>query len=135
MRFQVPQFITIEDKLFGPLTVKQFVYLVGGTGMAYIAYQYLPFYLALLLIAPVALLAIALAFVQINGKPFIFTLQAAIQYAFGNRLYIWKRVPKKPAAASESSAGGELRVPALSESKLKDLTWALDINQNVKKRP
>ena len=28
----------------------------------------------------------------------------------------------------------ESNVPSLSESKLKDLTWALDINQNVKGR-
>jgi hypothetical protein len=29
MQFRVPQFIDIEDKLFGPLTFKQFIYLAG----------------------------------------------------------------------------------------------------------
>ena len=32
MRFQVPQFIEIESKIFGPLTFKQFIYLAGGGG-------------------------------------------------------------------------------------------------------
>ena len=34
MRFEVPQFIEIEDKIFGPFTWKQFVYLAGGVGLA-----------------------------------------------------------------------------------------------------
>ncbi|TSC56423.1 MAG: Uncharacterized protein Greene041679_526 [Parcubacteria group bacterium Greene0416_79] len=133
MRFQVPQFINIEDKLFGPLTVKQFVYLVGGGGMVYILYQYLPFYVALFIIAPVAALALALAFLKINNKPFIFTLQAAIIYAFGVRLYLWRKQPKKITPAEALQKKPDAGVPALSESRLKDLSWALDINQSIKK--
>lgn len=135
MRFQVPQFINIEDKLFGPLTIKQFVYLVGGGGMVYIIYHFLPFYLALIIIAPLAGLALALAFYRPNGKPFIFMVQAAIQYALSSRLYLWKRAPKQmtpSAAVKEFSKDGG--VPALSKSRLKDLTWSLDINQNVKSK-
>lgn len=135
MRFQVPQFINIEDKILGPFTIKQSVYLVGGTGMVYILYHFLPFWLAIFFIAPIAVFALALAFAKPNGKPFIFLVQAAIQYALSGRLYLWKRVPKKMApkdAVKEFSKDGG--VPALSESRLKDLTWALDINQNVKKR-
>ncbi len=135
MRFQVPQFINIEDKLLGPFTIKQFVYLVGGAGMIYIVYNFLPFYLAIFFIIPAAALALALAFFKPNGKPFIFMVQAAIQYALSSRLYLWKRVPKQmtpEAAVKEFSKDGG--VPSLSDSKLKELTWALDINQNVKRR-
>jgi len=32
MRFEVPQFIEVEDKIFGPFTWKQFIYLMGGEG-------------------------------------------------------------------------------------------------------
>ncbi len=133
MQFQVPQFINIEDRI-GPLTIKQYVYLVGGIGMVYIIYHFLPFYLAIFIIAPIALLALALAFFPFNGKPFIFTLQAAIAYAFGNRLYIWKKRPKAVMARAEGGAKAESVVPTLSGSRLKDLTWALDINQNVQKK-
>lgn len=133
MRFQVPQFITIEDKLFGPLTIKQFIYVVGGAGISYMLYQLLPFYLAVFLIIPIASLALALAFLKINNKPFIFTLQAALQYAFSNRLYLWKHVPKKPAASPAESAAPRAEVPPLSESKLKDLTWSLDVNERVRR--
>ena len=40
MQFQVPQFIEIEDKIIGPFTVKQFIYLVGGAGMDFIILKY-----------------------------------------------------------------------------------------------
>ncbi len=33
MRFEVPQFIDVEDKIFGPFTFKQFLYLAGGAGL------------------------------------------------------------------------------------------------------
>ena len=135
MRFQVPQFINIEDKLFGPFTIKQFVYMVGGGGMIYIVWHFLPTFIAVLIIAPIATLTLLLAFAKPNGKPFIFTLQAAITYGISNRLYLWKKTPQKVSAQklSEELRGGA-SVPALSESKLKDLTWALDINQNVKRQ-
>ncbi len=135
MRFQVPQFINIEDKILGPFTIKQFVYLVGGAGMVYILWSFLPHWIAIVIIAPVAVFALALAFFRPNGKPFIFMVQAAIAYGLSNRLYLWRRLPKK---MTPSDVGKEFSkdggVPSLSESKLKDLTWSLDINQNVKKR-
>ena len=135
MQFQVPQFINIEDKIVGPFTVKQFVYLVGGAAATYVIYHFLPFYLAIIVIAPFVVFALLLAFSRPNGKPFIFIVQAAISYALGNRLYIWKqrKHPITPLSSGNTTGGG-LDAPTMSESKLKDLTWALDINQNVKKQ-
>ena len=34
MMFSVPQFIDVEDKIIGPLTLKQFIYLAGGAGLS-----------------------------------------------------------------------------------------------------
>ena len=42
MQFHIPQYIDIEDKLFGPLTLKQAVYVAGGLGGAYLAYRIIP---------------------------------------------------------------------------------------------
>ena len=38
MRFEVPQFIDIEDKIIGPLTWRQFIYLGGGVGGAVVIF-------------------------------------------------------------------------------------------------
>ena len=133
MRYQVPQFIEIEDKIIGPLTIKQFVYLAGGAGMSFIIYTYLPFYLALLLIVIVIPLALALAFFKLNNKPFIDFLESAFLFYTKQNLYIWKREEKKPTvkAGAGSASGRQVYVPRLSDSKLKELSWSLDINENL----
>jgi hypothetical protein len=84
------------------------------------------------LITPVAALGIALTFVEYNGKPFLFTLEAAFNYFLSSRLYIWKKMPKKKEsteAASEDTALSSPTVftPKLSGSKLKELSWGLDV--------
>ncbi|MFA5888727.1 MAG: PrgI family protein [Candidatus Paceibacterota bacterium] len=136
MRYQVPQFIEIEDKIIGPLTIKQFTYIVGGAGMVFIFYTFLPIYIAILLIAVVVPLSLALAFYKINNKPFIDFLESAFIYYTKQNLYIWKKEPKSPPRRSADEAEklselSEIYVPRLSDSKLKELSWTLDINENL----
>lgn len=129
MRFRVPQFIDVEDKIFGPFTFKQFIYLIGGAGICFIIYKALPLFVAFLFIIPVAGLALALTFYQVNGKPFIFILEASVKYFFQNKLYLWKKIPKKTDQNKNPNApvSTEGLVPHLSDSKLKDISWSLDI--------
>lgn len=131
MRFQVPQFIEVEDKIFGPLTVKQFIYLAGGAGLCFIIYTYLPFYLAILAIIPVATLAVALALYKVNNRAFIFVIEAAFKYLLANKLYIWKKTDIKIETRKIEKEAPAVYVPRLSDSKLKDLTWSLDINDSA----
>lgn len=133
MRFQVPQFIEVEDKIFGPLTFKQFVYLAGGAGVCVIFLTFLPRFLALLVSLPVAALALALAFYKVNEKPFIFLIEAFINYTMTHKLYIWKKTDNPRPTTSSGTAPRPIQqiyVPKLSDSKLKELTWSLDIKEN-----
>ncbi len=132
MQFQIPQFIEVEDKIFGPLTFKQFIYLVGGGGTSFVLYSILPFFLAILLIIPVVALSLALAFYKINNKPFIGVLEAAFRYALGNKLYIWKKSDRAAIHKEESSLLPNVYVPKISDSKLKDLSWSLDVHQKIR---
>jgi len=91
MRFEVPQFIDIEDKIFGPLTWRQFVYLGGGLGMAVILFLIAPFVIFVIVGLPIALLAGALAFYPINNRPFSYFLEAVYNYFTNDRLYLWHR--------------------------------------------
>ena len=147
MRFQVPQFIEVEDKIFGPLTFKQFIYVAGGVGIAVILFILLPKFLAILISLPVILFAAALAFYKVNDKPFINVVEAFVKYTLTNKLYIWRKEEKpiqkaasafgrtKQAYGETKSAQGsgepkQIYVPKLSESKLKELTWSLDIKES-----
>ena len=133
MNFQVPQFIEVEDKIFGPLTFKQFVYLAGGGGAIFICYTFLPFYLSIWPMILVAGLALALAFYKINNRPFVHILEAAFHYLLAGKLYLWKR-RVKTVEPNVINLGLEkpLVIPRLSESKLRDLAWSLDVKENVK---
>lgn len=132
MKYQVPQFIEIEDKLIGPLTLKQFIYLAGGAGMSFMAYSFLNIFLAVPVIAGVVALALALAFYKVNNRNFIELLEAMFNFYTKNRLYIWKKEPKKIEPKKiQAQTPNQVYVPKLSESKLKDLAWSLDINENV----
>jgi hypothetical protein len=129
MQYQVPQFIEIEDKIFGPLTLKQFLYLAGGAGICLILFTLLPLFIAVILGIPVMAFAAALAFYEVNGRPLIVAVEHAFGYVLGGKLYLWKQhqpqAPKEKEAPT-ASAQSQMPVPKLSESKLKDLAWSLN---------
>lgn len=87
MEYQVPQFIDVEDKIFGPLTFKQFIYVAGGLGLCVILILYLPRIIGILLAIPVAAFSLALAFYKINNKDFTDMLEAGLKYYTKDRLY------------------------------------------------
>jgi len=91
MRFEVPQFIEIEDKIFGPFTWRQFVYLGGGVGVAVVIFISFPIYLFVLIGLPIGGLAFALAFYPVNNRPFSHFLESVVQFYRGNRIYHWKK--------------------------------------------
>ena len=143
MQFQVPQFIDIEDKIFGPLTAKQFFYLAGGGALIFIMYVFLQFWLVILLGVPVAALSLSLAFLKINGIPFIKVLGSALGFATTNRLYLWRKAPPR---GKTSDVFGDLTsdvkerggvfpdgAPKLTHSRLQDLAWSLDIQEKIKR--
>lgn len=126
MRFEVPQFIEIEDKVFGPLTWRQFAYLGGASGLGAACFMYLPFFLFLLIAIPAAALFGALAFWPVNNRPFSIFLEAVYNYYTKTKLYLWKRTslytPKKvtnqspylpPQATHQGIQGGEEKLSTL----------------------
>jgi len=134
MRFQVPQFIEVEDKIFGPFTFKQFLYLAGGAGMIAIVFTFLPKFIAILITIPIAALALALTFYKINNRPFISVLEAFFKYMTASKLFIWKmgaRGSKAPITSYNEGGQPQVSIPKLSQSKLKDLTWNLSVTGGV----
>jgi hypothetical protein len=91
MRFEVPQFIEVEDKIFGPLTWRQFIYMGGGIGIGIVLFFVAPFFLFVLLGLPIAGVSFALAFYPVNNRPFSYFLESAFRYIRGSRLYLWQK--------------------------------------------
>jgi hypothetical protein len=134
MQYPVPQFQDVEDKIIGPLTFKQFIYILGGVGISYAIMQTLPQGLNYLIIAPIAALSLALAFYKVNNQPFINIIESAFYFSLRNKLYLWSH-KKKYKKTQEESPHIEAPVegPNINDSKMKDLAWSLDINENVER--
>lgn len=135
MQFQVPQFLDVEDKVIGPLTIKQFLYIIGGAGFAYLTYRFIPF-IGLILSLGFLALSAALAFYKFNNKPFVYIIEAAFNYMRNARLYVWHR---KERTAEVSMApdltnftptkSGNVGIPAAGSSKLNELSWTIDVKK------
>lgn len=134
MQFQVPQFIEIEEKIIGPFTFQQAAYLAGAGGVTVVAFLMLKsIFLVFLVAGPFIALAIALAFVKVNEKPFIEYLEAGFWYFFRGRLYLWRErrgietpkpaapAPVAPKPITRTSDGRDLRL-----ARLKALATKLD---------
>lgn len=131
MRFEVPQFIEIEDKIFGPFTWRQFVYLLGGAGALFMLFVLLPFFLFILIGGPLAALTASLAFYQVNNRPFIHTLESLVLYLLSKRLYLWKKSPIK--VQKTAVAGPPQTYLPPSKSNLASMSRKLEINAMQKK--
>lgn len=91
MRFKVPQFIEIEDKIIGPLNLKQFLYIFGALGSLVIIYFFLEFWAFIIMAIIIMSISFAFAFYKFNGKPFIYLVINLFKYLTKPRLYLWKK--------------------------------------------
>jgi hypothetical protein len=132
MQFKVPQFLDIEDKIFGPFTFREFAYLAGGAGLCFVFYKWLGLLLGIVPMLLVATFALLLIFYRPNNKPLVFMLEAGFKYFTQNKLYIWKKGEKSITndqlrITNEENATKQEYGNRLSGSKLRDLAWSLDV--------
>ncbi len=90
-QFVVPQFIDVEDKILGPITVRQFSILMVAALALFIMYRLLSFLYFVLGGLPVLGGSVALAFVKINGMPLHFFLLNFIQTSKRANIRVWNK--------------------------------------------
>ena len=132
MQFRVPQFIDMEDKIIGPLTLKQFAYILGAGGFAFLLWTIIPIkILAIILILPVSGLFIALAFIKINNRPLLDMIESAFTYYTSSKVYTWKQIAeeKKETRIEKviSQTQKEDMIQKAKSDKLHDLALGLDV--------
>lgn len=116
MRFEVPQFIEVEDKIIGPFTWRQFIYLAGGAGILVVLKLTLPFILFAIIGLPFGALAGFLAFHRVNNRPFSVFLESFVNYTTKNKLYLWRR-EQEQTVMSESLVHNPQNTAAIGEKR------------------
>lgn len=95
MQYKVPQNIDMADRIVGPLTLIQFLYVMIGGVIDYILFSILgPTSPALFFLigGPIALLALAFAFLKVQDQPFSHFFLAFWTYLSRPKQRIWGRM-------------------------------------------
>ncbi|MBU0546127.1 PrgI family protein [Patescibacteria group bacterium] len=127
-QFVVPQFIDVEDKIFGPVTTRQFVILLVAGLTLFIAYRLADMILFIFLLAIIGGFALILAFVKINGQPFHYFLLNILQTVRRPSLRLWnKTYTKRELLEARDSSMVQITekvkvVPRLSYNRIRDLS-------------
>lgn len=90
MQFQVPQFIETEDKIVGPLSLRQFGYIAAAGVVIFVLYFLVEAWLFFLGSAILLAIAAALAFIKIHGRPLSGVVVSAFNFYWKPQSYIWR---------------------------------------------
>jgi hypothetical protein len=92
-KFIVPQFIDNEDKILGPITVRQFVLSLVTGFFIFLEYKLLktaPFIVSALITAAIGG---AFGFIKVNGQPFHIFFLNFVQTMSRPNLRVWDKAP------------------------------------------
>jgi len=130
MQFAVPQFTDVEDKLIGPLTLKQFLILMATGGVVLMFYSILKISIFFFFFAlPVTLLGVALAFGKFNGRPLYGYGGAFLNYISRPQVRIFRR--EEPVVTISFKSEKKVQTGPVApiepnESRLKKIAYLLD---------
>ncbi|MDD3774172.1 MAG: PrgI family protein [Patescibacteria group bacterium] len=135
MLYKVPQKIDLEDKVIGPLTFRQFLYLLGGILPAFIIAKLLETYaglnliVGLLLMFPLWLPAIFLAFAKFQEQNVDKIVLAMFNFISIPKTLIWnkKYIPPKVLIKTPKKEHISYSRPKSLESRLQSLSESLSI--------
>lgn len=131
-QFVVPQFIEVEDKIFGPITTRQFLILLVTGLILFIAFKLADTTLFIFLATLIGGFALVLAFVKINGQPFHYFILNIVQTVRRPSRRIWdKSLTKSELKDMISSAKVEMpevakQIPHMSYSRIRDLSLTVN---------
>ena len=90
-KFTVPQFIDVEDKILGPLTVRQFLVMLATSFFMFIEYKLFDFTAFLATGIPTIMVGGIFAFLRVNGQPFHFFCLNLVQTVRRPSLRLWNK--------------------------------------------
>lgn len=89
-QFEVPQFIDIESKIVGPLTLKQFIFVAIPLLISFFLFFILNMFVWAIVAITLISFGISLAFLKISGRPFYKVVLFMFKYFWEPKLYLWR---------------------------------------------
>ncbi len=99
MQFQVPQFIETEDKIVGPFSLKQFMFLGMTAGICFVLFFLLKTWLWFIFTILIGGGGLALALVKVNGRSLTTIFFSALKFYWKPQTFVWQ--PKNPEVKKE----------------------------------
>ena len=132
MQYPVPQFTEVEDKIIGPLTLRQFLILLGAGGLVFMVYSgskdlVITSFAALFVGIP----ALILAFAPFNGRPMYRSISIFISFLSSPKILVFRKESSNAASitvgtvkvAQEKSKGALEEDP---RTRLKKIQYQLE---------
>jgi len=117
MQFQVPQFIETEDKVVGPFTLRQFVYVAIAGVLGFTLFFVLKLWLWFIIVIILFSVSASVAFIKINGRPMAIFIQSAFSYIWSPRIYTLKPGSNQPVINRETNKIEKRTIPVLGGIK------------------
>lgn len=125
----VPQFIDVENKIIGPITVRQFVTFLVGFGIIYVEFQIFQFWVAAILGVGIFAVTGLFAFAKINGRPFHYFILSLLQTFQRPNLQLWNKAYKLEKAHVLKDRKPEELLPTkrpMSATRLTEIALIVD---------
>jgi len=135
-QFTVPQFIDVENKIIGPLTVRQFLIVLTAAILSGISYRIFDFSLFLTITIILGIIALTFSFVKINGRPFHFFMLNLLQTFRRPKIRVWNKILSIDQEVSPETLTKPAAKPIPKEfyqkSRLSELSLVVDTKGRYK---
>ena len=136
MQFQVPQFINIEDKVIGPLTIKQFLYLLIAGVIIFIISKILNLGATIFFGIIIGGIAVILAFVRPGGQPSIIIIKNFIGFLKKPDFYVCKKPLGKNDSPEQIGSveiikrvSSKTKIKPEAKDNLQDIEWKIEVDK------
>lgn len=104
MLFNVPQYIDVEDKVAGPLTAKQLLWMIGMGAALMVLWNLFDSAAFFAVAVPVVCIFVAMAFYRPYNQPLIMFIGSALIFMIRPKVYVWNRPTKVSSPTKEKEA-------------------------------
>lgn len=96
-KFVAPQFIDVEDKIIGPITVRQFIIGVVAGFFIFLSYKFSDLGLFIIEAIGIVTIYVLIGFIKINGQHFHLFVASILKSILSAQIRVWNKTDLLPS--------------------------------------